>query len=248
MVGSHGSIVWMIPDPAPASDLERVATSDGSCTLFSARYNQTYGSSQGALSEAQAVFLENSGVKTRLAARESVRVLEVGFGTGLNFFVTAQACLAQPGAQLHYTALEHTLLDAQTVAPLGYGAHVGDDLLTAYMSWRGNDDKAPGMNVFEVGSVKLELRLGEALTQDLPDARFEAVYHDAFSPEANPELWHEDFLAKLVEALVPGGALVSYCVQGAVRRRLRALGLEVGKLPGPVGGKREVLLAHKPAP
>ncbi len=97
------------------------------------------------------------------------------------------------------------------------------------------------------GGVRLELLLGEASAQPLPKGSVHAVYHDAFSPEVNPELWTEDFLGKLVAALKPGGTLVSYCVQGAVQRRLEALGTEVAKRPGPKGGKREVLTAHKPA-
>ncbi len=228
------------PDPRP------IATGDGSSTLYSARYAQTYGSSRGALSEARTVFLTNSGVAARLGAGTRVRVLEVGFGTGLNFFVTAQACGAQPEAKLVYTALEHTLLGAQTVASLGYEAHVGRELLEAYRNWRGDAVKGPGRETFVFSRVRLELLLGEARAQAIPKVAFEAVYHDAFSPEVNPELWEEDFLARLAGALVPGGTLVSYCVQGAVRRTLGALGLEVGKRPGPPGGKREVLLARKP--
>lgn len=247
MVGSHGTMSQMAADPTPNADLEPIPTADGSQTLYSARYAQTYGSARGALSEAKTVFLTNSSSAARLAAGEDVRVLEVGFGTGLNFFVTAQACLAHPGSRLRYTALEHTLLGAETVARLGYGSSVGDDLLAAYLRWRENGDQAAGPNLFEIGDVRLELRLGEALAQPLPEAGFEAVYHDAFSPEVNPELWQEAFLAKLAGALVPDGLLVSYCVQGAVRRTLRALGLEVSKRRGPVGGKREVLVARKPA-
>ena len=173
-------------------------------------------------------------------------MLEVGFGTGLNFFVTAQACLAHPRARLEYTALEHTLLDAETVSQLGYGALVGDALVAAYLEWRTElgDSPLPGSYVFEWDSVRLELLLGDAAAQPLPAA--EAVYHDAFSPAVNPELWTEAFLGRLAAALSEGGVMVSYCVQGAVRRRLGALGLVVSKRPGPPGGKREVLVARKP--
>ena len=220
-------------------------TRDGSATLYSVRYAQLYASEHGALSEAQSVFLTGSSVGERLTNGETVRVLEVGFGTGLNFFVTAVACLENPAAGLEYTALEHLLLDAPTVRELGYDSLVGG-LIEDYLQWRENLDETSGTQVFETGRVRLELLLGEASAQTLPTERFHAVYHDAFSPEVNPELWTEDFLGKLVTALQPGGVLVSYCVQGAVRRRLETLGLEVAKRPGPKGGKREVLAAHKP--
>lgn len=221
-------------------------TRDGSATLYSARYAQPYASEHGALSEARGVFLEGSGVAGRLAAGRTARVLEVGFGTGLNFFVTAAACLENVAARLDYTALEHTLLNAPTVRELGYGPLVGG-VVEDYLVWRESVAGFPGRHLFKTERVRLELVVGEALEQTLPLETFGAVYHDAFSPEVNPELWTESFLEGLVGALAPGGALVSYCVQGRVRRRLEALGLRVAKRPGPPGGKREVLAAHKPA-
>ena len=220
-------------------------TGDGSATLYSERYVQTFASERGALSEARSVFLEGSGVATRLAAGETVRVLEVGFGTGLNFFVTAAACLENPAARLDYTALEHTLLDAATVRSLGY-EKLQHEVVEAYLAWREALVSADSC-IFEYGRVKLTLLLGEATAQTLPIEAFHSVYHDAFSPVVNPELWTDTFLAKLAAALGPDGTLVSYCVQGAVRRRLAALGLTVTKRPGPVGGKREVLFAQQPA-
>lgn len=221
-------------------------TRDGSATLYSARYAQPYASEHGALKEARSVFLAGSGVGERLARGETARVLEVGFGTGLNFFVTAAACLQNPAAGLRYTALEHLLLDAPTVEELGYGPLVGG-VVEGYLRWRENLAEPSGTQLFGAGRVQLELLVGEALAQPLPAEGFHAVYHDAFSPEVNPELWTEAFLERLVTTLLPGGALVSYCVQGAVRRRLAALGLAVTKRPGPPGGKREVLAAYKPA-
>lgn len=222
----------------------RRPTRDGSATLYSARYGQPYASEHGALSEAKSVFLEGSRVGQRLARGETVRVLEVGFGTGLNFFVTAAACL-EGSARLEYTALEHTLLDAPTVGTLLYGPLVGG-VVEDYLAWRDALTNVSGRHVFESGRVRLELLVGEALEQTPPKNTFEAVYHDAFSPAVNPELWTEGFLKGLVAALKPGGTLVSYCVQGAVRRRLAASGMAVAKRPGPPGGKREVLFARKP--
>ncbi len=230
----------------PRRTVRQVVTADGSATLYSERYAQPFASVRGALSEARGVFLAGSGVEARLAAGEHVRVLEVGFGTGLNFFVTAGACEGQPQARLEHTALEHTLLDAETVSQLGYGALVDDELVTAYLGWRAalGAEPAPGTHVFERGRVRLELLLGDAAAQPLP-VGVAAVYHDAFSPVVNPELWTEAFLARLAGALGADGLLVSYCVQGAVRRRLAALGLIVSKHPGPPGGKREVLVARR---
>lgn len=84
--------------------------------------------------------------------------------------------------------------------------------------------------------------LGNATHIELPQLNFHAIYHNAFSPNANPELWTQDFFAQLFPLLEPGGKLATYSVKGTVRRNLQAVGFKVQKLPGPPG-KREMLVA-----
>lgn len=223
-----------------------LTTADGSKTLYSETYAQTFHSHNGALAEARHVFLEGSGVAARLAAKQPVRVLEVGFGTGLNFLLSADLALER-GSSLHYCALERELLPASTVERLGYRDHLthgelADSLLRAL------EDARSGQRIAVAPGVTLELLLGEATAQRLPAAGFDAIYQDAFSPDANPELWAEPFLRGLYDALRPGGVLSSYCVKGAVRRALQGLGFVALRRPGPPGGKREMLVAHKPLP
>lgn len=223
-------------------------TQDGSRTLYSERYRETFHSSKGALSEAHHVFLAASGVATRLSTQGYARVLEVGFGTGLNFFLSADLALSE-GARLDFSSLEQTLLSAETVRSLGFEAHLAQpELLGAYLAFRKGlaPTVSPGRYKFTFGKVGLELLIGEATAQALPEARYDTVYQDAFSPDTNPELWSEAFLEKLLRGLKPGGVLTTYSVKGAVRRRLqdlsqRGLELELEKRPGPPGGKREML-------
>ncbi len=194
------------------------------------------------------MFLAASGVLDKLTRGHSVKVLEVGFGTGLNFFVTADAAL-KAGTGLRYTALERSLLAADIVADLGYEAHLEQpDLVTSYLAFRdGLPETVPdGVYEWAFDGVRLELCVGEATEQAFIDDTYNAVYQDAFSPDANPELWTESFFGSLYRAVKPGGALTSYSVKGEVRRRLQRVGFEVQKRPGPPGGKREMLVALKP--
>lgn len=234
----------------PADDLRVVATGDGSRTLYSERYGQTLHSSHGAAAEARWVFLEGSGVGARLRRGEACAVLEIGFGTGLNFLVSADLAHAHD-AELRYVALERRLPPPEALEALGHRDHLArpelaDRLYAELDAVRGR----PGRQApIRVGCATLELILAEAGAADLAFGAFgafDAVYHDAFSPDANPELWSETALARLAAALAPGGALVTYTVAGAVRRALAACGLEVQKRPGPTGGKREMLWARKP--
>ena len=125
------------------------------------------------------------------------------------------------------------------VAPIG---RMLDDAFVASMerglvAARGADGRAtPGAD------ARADRRANRA-----QDVRADVVYLDPFSPEANPEPWAPAVLAALAECLAPGGTLVSYSVRGDVRRALAAAGLEVRKVAGPPGGKREVLLALRPA-
>ena len=233
------------PLPQGEDQYERRLTGDGSSTLFSSHFGQTFHSHHGAVAESKHVFLEGSDIGARLRRGDPVRILEVGFGTGLNFLLTAQEAHGW-AAPLEYVALERRLLPAELLESLDYAGYA-PAVFAALLRFRLQLGAEPpeGEHRGRLAGSTLELRLGEAAAARIEVAAFDAVYHDAFSPDANPELWEESFLGRLTASLVPGGTLVSYTVKGEVRRRLSATGLEVRKAPGPPGGKREMLLARK---
>lgn len=224
-------------------------TGDGSFTLHSEEYGQTFHSLHGAAAESRHVFLAASGVAAALADRRAVRVLEVGFGTGLNCWLAADVAVTA-GAKLELVSLEKSLLTAGTVRGLEFGSLLNNpELLGTWLEFRAGlpDTVPPGeLQVGLAAAVSLRVLVGEARSASLPGP-FDAVWHDAFSPQANPELWEEPFLRQLFHSLRPGGVLVTYSVKGTVRRLLAEVGFQVEKLPGPPGGKREMLRAHKAA-
>lgn len=234
-----------------ASGSSWVVTADGSRTLVGAG-GEGYKSRHGALTEALSVYLAGSGVGRRLAAGVRTRVLEVGFGAGLNFLVTAAAAAAG-GASLEYLALELAPPPARVLAALGYEELLAPSTApAALLAWRAalGETLPGGWHRLVHDQVTLDLFVGDAVAggwDALPVGPVDAVYHDAFSPGTEPPLWSPGFLGRLVRCLAPGGALVSFTVAGHVRRALAQHGLAVERVPGPTGGKRQVLLARRQA-
>ena len=74
--------------------------------------------------------------------------------------------------------------------------------------------------------------------------RFDIIYFDAFAPDAQPELWNDEILTKMYDALIPDGILVTYCAKGSVKRTLKRVGFSIEALPGPPR-KREMTRATK---
>ena len=225
-------------------------TNDGSKTLFSTAYQETFHSAFGALTETEHVFLQGTGVAARLEQGLATRILEVGFGTGLNFLATAY--LAQKfTTPLQVVALEKTLLPGYLLRQLNHGQHFGREqaLYQTFLRWR-EEIFDPILNspltwTFSP-NLRLDLILGEATQVDIPEPAYQAIYHDAFSPTVNPELWTKTFFHRLYQCLAPQGKLATYSAKGTVRRALQRVGFVVSKQPGPPG-KRDMVVATKPA-
>ncbi|MDL2343136.1 tRNA (5-methylaminomethyl-2-thiouridine)(34)-methyltransferase MnmD [Deinococcus sp. MIMF12] len=219
-------------DSSPAGAI--LLTPDGSRTALSTRYGEAYGSRNGAAAQARHVFVEGSGTHEH----PGPRVLEVGFGLGVNFRATLARC-ARRGVPLDYLAYEFDPAPVDVlreVAGGGEGADhpVWEDVLAG---WGGPDP----LTVRGSG-VSLTIWFGDVRTAQLPQDWATALYLDGFSPARNPEVWTPEVLGRLASAIAPGGVLTTYSAAGHVRRALAAAGLEVGRRPGPPG-KREHLRA-----
>ncbi len=98
--------------------------------------------------------------------------------------------------------------------------------------------------------IQLELRIGDAchdasVSKKGEEELFDAIYFDAFSPKSSPDLWSVETLRRAHALLKPDGLFSTYCVSSQVRRQLGEAGFLVERIPGPPGGKREVLRATK---
>lgn len=220
----------MMDNTQKESLLKTELTADGSMTVCDLRTGSTYHSRHGARAESMHVFIE-AGLRHMTAqGRTSLRVLEMGLGTGLNVLLTAQ----EQGCTIHYTALEaHPLPHAVWEQLLDNEENT--ELLSAIHAaqW--------GQAVAITPHFSLEKK--NVRLQDFSsDAPFDLIYFDAFEPNTQPELWTEEVFRKLLAMTSQGGVLTTYCAKGAVRRAMQAAGYAVERLPGPPF-KREMLRA-----
>ena len=217
--------------------LEVQTTDDGSATLFVPELDEHYHSVKGAYTEALHIYRYCA---YQYAAEHSssspLRLLEIGFGTGLNAAVTAM--VATPEHPLHYITLEKYPVSPALVGQLGYNAFVDESLFAAIHAapWEQPSPIAP--------HFVIEKRCCDLLTAPLP-TDIDIVYFDAFAPEKQPEMWSAPIFARLYQAMRPGAILTTYCAKGVIRRLLQSTGFSVERIAGPVGGKREILRATK---
>ncbi|MBB6327129.1 tRNA U34 5-methylaminomethyl-2-thiouridine-forming methyltransferase MnmC [Algoriphagus iocasae] len=215
--------------------LKIILTEDGSHSLYNEDLKETYHSFHGALKESVHVFMLY-GLDSWLMenpTKKPLRIFEVGFGTGLNAWLTL-VWAEQNQIPVLYHTIEPFPLSEEIYSQLNYGDlddgffHYKPYLTRLHkMEW----DK--GAVVSEYFNMKKEKTTLEEVTLYPSDV----VFFDAFAPSKQPELWEKQLLEKIYESMNQGGIFTTYCAQGKLKRDLKEIGFEVESLPGPPGKK-----------
>lgn len=216
-------------------------TDDGSTTLYVPGLGDHYHSTFGALTESQHVFIKNGLLYLSEKGMKELKIMEAGFGTGLNALLTLDVCLSS-GLKVHYHGFDLYPVGKDVMAKLNYPELLGNpDLAVCFDRIHAS---AWDKKVEITGGFHLEKKLADWREYNLPKGFFDLVFYDAFGPEAQPGMWKEDTLNRVGESVTPGGVFVTYSARGEVRRNLKSAGFDVEKLPGPPG-KRHVIRATK---
>lgn len=213
-----------------------VSSADGSSTLQIAGTNEHFHSVHGALNESMHIYIK-AGMQT-LKDRESVNILEVGFGTGLNALLTL---IHRKNCAIRYHGIEAYPLREEEVKSLNYTMLIDNQWEEYFLKMHAMDEEN------EVGIIpgfffRKSLRKLEEMM--FPENQYDLVYFDAFSPDLQPELWSEEIFQRIYNAMKKDSILVTYCAKGRVKRAMKAVGFSVEGLPGPTG-KREISKAVK---
>lgn len=216
---------------------EIITTSDGSTTIHLSEWNESYHSKHGAIQEAYHVFIKNG---LSLFEDKPVSILEIGFGTGLNAFITFLEA-KKKNQHVDYVGVEAYPISPDELSSMNYVQELNamDENLT--YSKMHSDSWGEKHNI----SKEFALTKNKQFFETIDDVnQYDLIYFDAFGHRVQPELWSTEIFRKMYTALKKNGILVTYAARGEVRRSMIEVGFSVEKLLGPPG-KREMLRAKK---
>jgi len=221
---------------------------------YSKQFQDIYFSRQDGLEETHYTFIEGNRLKERWSLLNSsdFKILEVGFGTGLNCLSTIEHWQSfNNDSWLHYHSIEKFPLKR-------------DDLLRALSFW-------PSLkNLMETLIGQYPMPLYGVTKILFPDHRatlylhfmdvieacdhlilenqlFNSFYLDGFAPSKNPDTWSEVLFKKIAQLSATDAHFATFSAAGYVRRGLQKYGFKVNKRSG-FGTKREMLIGSIKTP
>ncbi len=216
---------------------EIIQTLDGSTTIHLPDWDECYHSKHGAIQEAYHVFIQNG---LALLTQKEISILEIGFGTGLNAFITLLEA-PKNDLKIDYTGVEaypvlpNEAFEMNYLKELKAAAFESEYQKMHHCSWEEKHVFNPNFSITK----------RKQFFQDIQDKKaFDLIYFDAFGYRVQPELWSTEIFRNMFEALNDTGILVTYAARGVVKRSMQEVGFVVKKVPGPPG-KREMMIGFK---
>ena len=211
-----------------------IQTEDGSHSVLHSELHETYHSIHGAMRNPNTLI----GAACGSVKQSSLNILEIGFGTGLNAFLTLvetekpdksvlHGCRALPNIPESAASFNYPDLIAKDKKDIFYLLHTSP--------WQKHISLTKNFDLNKIQEDFTKLRLTEM---------YDLIYFDAFSPEKQPGMWTSERFQMLYDCCNPNAILTTYCAKGAVRRALQTAGFSVERIPG-AKGKREMLRARK---
>jgi len=214
-----------------------ITTADGSKTIQISDWDEQYHSKNGAIQEAYHVFIEHG---LSLFIDRKISILEIGFGTGLNAFITFLEAKKRK-LQVKYRGIEKYPVSSEELQQLNYVSELNAE---KFKSTFFTMHQFPWEEEVAISEDFFMKKQQKDFSEINDKEAFDLIYFDAFGARVQPELWTEDIFSIMYNAMKNDGILVTYAAKGSVRRAMQAVGFTVERLPGPPG-KREMLRAKK---
>lgn len=209
-------------------------TRDGSKSIYWPEFDEYYHSIHGAITESEHVFIEHG---LRACNQTEITILEVGFGTGLNAFLSFNETKSRE-LKIIYHAIEAFPISIDEFKQLDFEQLFTNDILNSKLHELNWEVEHKIKENFRFKKIRNTLQNFDAKNE------YDLVYYDAFAPSAQPELWEWHMFKKVYNMMKQNSILTTYCAKGQVKRDLKSIGFKVESLPGPPG-KREMIRAIK---
>lgn len=221
-----------------------ITTADGSKTIQIEDWNEQYHSVHGAINEANHVYLKQglhyfySELISQSSSQE-IAILEIGFGTGLNAFLTLIEAESNK-LNIDYVGVEAYPISTEEINALNYPELVSDDRQLDFDKLHTTKWET-SVKISEYFNLKKEKKFFKEIKNI---SEFDVVYFDAFGPRVQPQLWTEEIFEIMYKAMKPNSVLTTYSSMGSAKRAMKSVGFEVERLDGPPN-KRHMLRAIK---
>ena len=216
-------------------------TSDGSSTIFLPDFNEYYHSKYGAVSESEHVFIKNGFYfwKKENPNKKYCNIFEVGFGTGLNAFLTYNESKLILDTKLMYTSVEPYPLKLSEIHQLNYSKKLDDN------------DKIFNFIHHSKWNSPVELSKNFTLTKNITtlqnfniEMNQDIIYFDPFCYRVQPEMWSKKIINQIVNSMSKYSVFVTFSSMNILFDLLKDLKLNVEKIPGP-NKKKKMIRAIK---
>lgn len=181
----------------------------------------------------------------------AINILEIGFGTGLNTFLTLLYAKKR-SVRVFYHSVELYPIEIKEAQKLNYSyllqqlehkelidQNKTDELNNIFLKLHSSpwETAVKITSGFTLLKEKFDFSHPNEFKSDL---LFNLIYFDAFAPEKQPDMWAQDIFNKIYSICDKNAVFTTYCAKGIVRRMLQSAGFMMERLPGPPG-KREIL-------
>ena len=216
-------------------------TDDGSHSIFLPELNEHYHSKYGAISESMHVFIKNGLCfwKNLNPNKKYCNIFEVGFGTGLNTFLTFKKSKLIKDVNFNYSSIEAYPLEVSEIAQLNYD--------------KKSLTKKSVFNIIHESEWDLSVQISKNFTLKKINSEIQnfeisfntdIIYFDAFCYRVQPELWSNEVITPIVNSMNKSSVFVTFSSMNNLYNMLSNLNLDVEKIPGP-NNKKKMIRAFK---
>jgi len=187
-------------------------TNDGSKTLFSSQYNQTFHSMQdGALSEA--LHKHIIPAFTLLNEAKELNILDICFGLGYNTLGTIYYILKNNlNIKVNFFSPEFDEKLVKSLKDFDYPKEF--DEIKHIIKVLSLD------KFYQDDKFKIEIYIGDARKYIKNLTSIDIVYQDAFSSDTNKELWTKEYFSDIEKTLSKKALITTYSIATPVRMSL----------------------------